>query len=114
MASPSMGRFTRPYAKIEESRYDHTSLAFSGPIPLPAGPPPLCTTVTGQSPGQDAGGEPCGGPQRPGDAPTLIMEPGSPISDVSLQYIHFRYLKDLFHSDTSVNLCLNEKGFLTV
>jgi hypothetical protein len=42
------------------------------------------------------------------------MEPGSPISHVSLQFIHFWYLKDLFYSDTSVNLCLNEKGFLTV
>jgi hypothetical protein len=86
------------------------SHAFRSSIQVFADPLPPSNTVTGESPGQVAGGEHCGGPPaslqytvslvqwvnhlfpgkggcglRLGDLPTLTMEPGSPVSDVSLK-----------------------------
>ncbi len=55
---PSLGCFTWLHVNNVESRHDHTSHAFPGSIPLLAGPPPPRNTVTGQSPGQVAGGSP--------------------------------------------------------
>ncbi len=87
-----------------KSWHDHTSHALPGSILLLAGPPPPRNIVTGQSPGQLAGGGgiwrpwsfttihnltgpvgqpfascPGGSSSRPRDAPTLTMELGSPV-----------------------------------